>query len=137
MLAALVASLRAELAGVRAELARSLERVAELEARLAQSPRNSSRLAELFGIPLSPGTVAALTARAAGKLDGFLKQAREQIARSDAAGFDETGFRVEGSWPGCTVPAPASTPCSWRTPGAAGRPWRRWASCPGSPGRRA
>jgi hypothetical protein len=36
VLAALVVSLRAE-------LARALERIAELEARLAQSPRNSSR----------------------------------------------------------------------------------------------
>jgi transposase len=41
VLAALVVSLRAELAGVRAELARALERGAELEARLAQSPPNS------------------------------------------------------------------------------------------------
>ena len=43
VLAALVALLRAELTGTRAELARALERVAELEARLAQSPRNSSK----------------------------------------------------------------------------------------------
>jgi hypothetical protein len=65
--------------------------------------RTAQALAELFGIPLSPGTVAALTARAAGKLDGFLEQAREQIARSDVAGFDETGFRVEGrlAWVHC------------------------------------
>ena len=53
--------------------------------------RTAGALAELFGIPLSPGTVAALTARAAGRLDDFLEQAREQIARSDVAGFDETG----------------------------------------------
>jgi len=50
----------------------------------------------LFGIPLSDGTVAALTARAAGKLDGFLERVRENITASDAAGFDETGFRVAG-----------------------------------------
>ena len=50
MLAALVASLRAELAGSQAALARAAgelaaarERIAELEARLTQTPRNSSR----------------------------------------------------------------------------------------------
>ena len=50
VLAALVASLRRELADAlavveesRAELGRARERIAELEARLGQSPRNSSR----------------------------------------------------------------------------------------------
>jgi len=65
--------------------------------------RTAQALAELFGIPLSSGTVAALTARAAGKLGGFLERARRQIARSAVAGFDETGFRVEGrlAWVHC------------------------------------
>jgi transposase len=65
--------------------------------------RTALALAELFGIPCSSGTVAALTARAAGRLDGFLEQVREQIAASDVAGFDETGFRVEGrlTWVHC------------------------------------
>ena len=58
--------------------------------------RTAQALAELFGIPLSSGTVAALTARAAGRLDGFLEQVREDITASDVAGFDETGFRVAG-----------------------------------------
>jgi transposase len=58
--------------------------------------RTAQALAELFGVPLSPGTVAAVTARAAGKLDGFLERVRENIAASDVAGFDETGFRVAG-----------------------------------------
>jgi transposase len=58
--------------------------------------RTAQALAELFGVPLSTGTVAALTARAAGRLAGFLEHAREQIAASDVAGFDETGFRVQG-----------------------------------------
>ena len=44
--------------------------------------RTAQALAELFGIPLSSGTVAALTARAAGRLGGFLEQVREQIAAS-------------------------------------------------------
>ena len=50
VLAALVASLRRELAGAvaaleqaRAELADARERIAELEARLKQNPRNSSK----------------------------------------------------------------------------------------------
>ena len=58
--------------------------------------RTAQALGELFGIPLSPGTVAALTARAAGRLDGFLDRARENITASAVAGFDETGFRVAG-----------------------------------------
>jgi transposase len=65
--------------------------------------RTALALAELFGIPLSSGTVAALTARAAGRLDGFLEQVRQGIAASDVAGFDETGFRVDGrlAWVHC------------------------------------
>ena len=65
--------------------------------------RTALALAELFGIPCSPGTVAALTARAAGHLDGFTGQVRERIAASDVAGFDETGFRVAGrlAWVHC------------------------------------
>jgi transposase len=65
--------------------------------------RTARALAELFGIPCSSGTVAALTARAAGRLDGFTGHVREQIAASDVAGFDETGFRVEGklAWVHC------------------------------------
>ncbi len=58
--------------------------------------RTAQALAELFGVPLSPGTVAALTTRAAGRLGAFLEHAREQIAGSPVAGFDETGFRVDG-----------------------------------------
>jgi transposase len=58
--------------------------------------RTAQALAELFGIPLSPGTVAALTARAAGKLGDFLDRVRDNITASDVAGFDETGFRVAG-----------------------------------------
>ena len=65
--------------------------------------RTAQALSELFGIPCSSGTVAALTARAAGRLDGFLERAREQIAASEVAGFDETGFRVAGrlAWVHC------------------------------------
>ena len=35
--------------------------------------RTAQAMAELFGVPLSAGTVAAITARAAGRLGGFLE----------------------------------------------------------------
>ncbi|MFY9774942.1 MAG: transposase [Trebonia sp.] len=57
--------------------------------------RTAQALAELFGIPLSSGTVAGLTVRTAGRLGGFLEHARGQIAASEVAGSDETGFRVD------------------------------------------
>ena len=65
--------------------------------------RTAQALAGLFGVPLSQGTVAGITARAAGRLGGFLERAREGIAASAVAGFDETGFRVEGKlhWVHC------------------------------------
>jgi transposase len=65
--------------------------------------RTAQALAELFGIALSSGTVAGITARAAGRLGGFLEHARGQIAASEAAGFDETGFRADGrlAWVHC------------------------------------
>ncbi len=47
--------------------------------------------------------MAALAARAAGRLDGFTEQVRQGITASDVAGFDETGFRVAGrlAWVHC------------------------------------
>ncbi|MGH3304254.1 MAG: IS66 family transposase, partial [Streptosporangiaceae bacterium] len=58
--------------------------------------RTAQALAELFGVPLASGTVAAVTARAAGKLEEFLERLRAAIAGTAVAGFDETGFRVGG-----------------------------------------
>jgi Transposase IS66 family len=65
--------------------------------------RTAQALAELFGIPLSSGTVAGITARAAGRLDSFLERVRDTIAAAEVAGFDETGFRVDGrlAWVHC------------------------------------
>ena len=65
--------------------------------------RTAQALAGLFGVPLSSGTVAALTARAAGRLDGFPERVRQNIAGSPVAGLDETGFRVDGrlAWVHC------------------------------------
>jgi transposase len=65
--------------------------------------RTAQALAELFGIPQSSGTVAALTALTAGRLDGFLEEIRARITAAGVAGFDETGLRVEGKlrWVHC------------------------------------
>jgi len=58
--------------------------------------RTAQALAELFGTPISHGTVAAMTARAAGGLDNFLELVRGRIAAAPVAHFDETGLRVDG-----------------------------------------
>jgi transposase len=60
-------------------------------------------LSELFGTPVSSGTVAAMTERAADGLGEFTAVVRERIAGADVAGFDETGFRVDGKlhWVHC------------------------------------
>jgi len=85
--------------------------------------RTAQALAELFGIPLSAGTVAGITARAAGRLGGFLEHAQAPggLPRPmwPVSTRPDSGSGV--GWPGCTVPAPARTPCSWCIPSAAGR----------------
>ncbi|WP_327047534.1 IS66 family transposase [Microbispora sp. NBC_01189] len=58
--------------------------------------RTAQALADLFGVPVTGGTVLSMTARAATRLDGFLARGVEQIAAAPVAHFDETGFRVEG-----------------------------------------
>jgi transposase len=65
--------------------------------------RAAQALSELFGTPLSHGTVAAMTARAADELAGFGQRVRDRIADSPVVGFDETGFRVAGAlhWVHC------------------------------------
>ena len=83
--------------------------------------RTAQALAELFGIPLSSGTVAGLTVRTAGRLGGFLEHARGQIAASEVAGPTRPGSGWTAGCTGCTAPTPASTPCSWSTAGAAPR----------------
>jgi transposase len=55
--------------------------------------RTAQSLAELFGTPVSEGTV---TKRAADGLGEFLGLVKERIAGSEVAGFDETGLRVAG-----------------------------------------
>jgi transposase len=60
--------------------------------------RTADILAELCGIPVSPGTVTAVTERAAAAVtgSGFLDVVRDALTRSEVVHFDETGFRVEG-----------------------------------------
>jgi transposase IS66 family protein len=65
--------------------------------------RTATALAELFGTPVSEGTVATMTKRAADGLDEFLSQVADRITGSEVAGFDETGLRVAGTlhWVHC------------------------------------
>ena len=65
--------------------------------------RTAAALAELFGTPVSEGTVAAMTRRAADGLEEFCVQVGDRIAAAEVAGFDETGLRVAGSlhWVHC------------------------------------
>jgi len=61
--------------------------------------RTADALGELFGVPLSPGTVAKMTERAAATLtdSGLLELIAGRIARAPVAHFDETGLRVAGA----------------------------------------
>jgi transposase len=65
--------------------------------------RTAQALAELFGTPVSEGTVATMTKRAADGLAEFLDQVTDRIAEAEVAGFDETGLRVAGKlhWVHC------------------------------------
>ena len=60
--------------------------------------RTADTMAELFGVQVCSGTVAAVTARAAAQVEdsGVLEAVRAQIAGAPVAHFDETGFRVAG-----------------------------------------
>jgi transposase len=58
--------------------------------------RTAVALSELFGTPVSDGTVSAATARAATDLDGFREAVTAKIAEAEVAHFDETGFRADG-----------------------------------------
>jgi transposase len=65
--------------------------------------RTAQALAELFGTPVSEGTVTAVTRRAADGLGEFLDVVGDRIAAAEVAGFDETGLRVAGTlhWVHC------------------------------------
>jgi transposase len=65
--------------------------------------RTAQALAELFGTPVSEGTVATVAKRAADRLSDFLDVVADRIATAEVAGFDETGLRVAGTlhWVHC------------------------------------
>lgn len=66
-------------------------------AQFGAQKRVAQAVADLFGVPVSQGTVAAVTERAAKRLEGnFLDALRKALARQDLVHFDETGFRVDG-----------------------------------------
>ena len=65
--------------------------------------RTAQALAKLFGTPVSEGTVASMSKRAADHLSGFLDQLTDRLSQAEVAGFDETGLRVAGKlhWVHC------------------------------------
>jgi transposase len=68
-----------------------------LVAQFGAQKRVAQAVADLFGVPISQGSVAALTARSARRLDGdFLDAMRTALAAAELVNFDETGFRVAG-----------------------------------------
>jgi transposase len=58
--------------------------------------RTAGLLAELFGTPMSVGTVAAWMSRAAAGLDPFTAAAVAALSEADVVHADETGLRVAG-----------------------------------------
>src|SRR6058998_3168693 len=58
--------------------------------------RTACLLAELFGTPMSVGTVAAWTGRAAAGLAPFTAAARRALTEAELVHADETGLRVAG-----------------------------------------
>lgn len=58
--------------------------------------RTAGLLAEVFGTPMSTGTVAAWTSRAAAGLEPFTAAARQALTEAELVHADETGLRVAG-----------------------------------------
>ncbi|MDG4787146.1 IS66 family transposase [Micromonospora sp. WMMD1102] len=68
-----------------------------LVAQFGAQKRVAQAVGDLFGVPISQGSVAALTARAARRLEGdFLAAIRTALTAAPLVHFDETGFRVAG-----------------------------------------
>jgi transposase len=66
-------------------------------AQFGAQKRVAQAVADLFGVPISQGSVAALTARAGRRVDGdFLAFIRQALSVSPRVHFDETGLRVAG-----------------------------------------
>lgn len=58
--------------------------------------RTSEAMRDLFGCPISPGTVETTRHRAAAKLVGVEEQIKSGIKAAEVLGADETGLRVAG-----------------------------------------
>jgi transposase len=58
--------------------------------------RTCQAMAELFGVPVSPGAVAGMVTRVTGKLGTCLEAVRTALSAAGVVHFDETGFRVAG-----------------------------------------
>jgi hypothetical protein len=58
--------------------------------------RACEAIGELFGVPVSPGTVATMVRRIAGELGGSVDAIRKALITADVMHLDETGFRVGG-----------------------------------------
>ena len=53
-------------------------------------------MADLFGVKLAAGTIAAMSRNCAGRLRGFAETLRDLVARAPVKHMDETGFRIGG-----------------------------------------
>ena len=93
--------------------------------------RACQAMAEMFGCAPSPAALAAMTRKIAGIIAPSLEAVVKALVRaSQVAHFDETGFRLPGSWPGsirrplgnsCWSPCTLSAaPRAWTPPGAVG-----------------
>ena len=59
--------------------------------------RTQEILSNVFGVPLSEGTIASMVTRCADNLDPVIARIGRLVIQSDVDHADETGFRVEGS----------------------------------------
>src|SRR5271168_313444 len=53
-------------------------------------------MADLFGVKIAAGTIAAMSRNCAGRLHGFVEALRDFIAKAPVKHMDETGFRIAG-----------------------------------------
>ncbi|MGI8449858.1 MAG: IS66 family transposase [Streptosporangiaceae bacterium] len=58
--------------------------------------RTCQAMSEMFGVPVSPGTVTSMVTRITGALGPVLEMIRAAVTAAPVAHFDETGFRVAG-----------------------------------------
>ncbi len=65
-------------------------------AQLVPLRRRRQTLADLFGVPLSQGTIAGLVARTAERFAGPARHVRDAVAQAPVKHMDETGIRVRG-----------------------------------------